>query len=164
MKTKKQIVVGLGELLWDVFPTGKRAGGAPVNFVYHATQLGSEGYAISAIGNDVLGAEIIQELKKNRINYVIETVEYPTGSVIVELNHGSPTYTIVEDVAWDHIPLTTEAIELVRRADAVSFGTLALRSEETRNTLFSLLSYVSPDALRFFDINIRQSYYSEELI
>ncbi|WP_080903215.1 carbohydrate kinase [Parabacteroides sp. Marseille-P3160] len=164
MKTKKQIVVGLGELLWDVFPTGKRAGGAPVNFVYHATQLGSEGYAISAIGNDVLGAEIIQELKKNRINYVIETVEYPTGSVIVELNHGSPTYTIVEDVAWDHIPLTTEAIELVRRADAVSFGTLALRSEETRNTLFSLLSYVSPDALRFFDINIRQSYYSKELI
>lgn len=161
---KKTIVVGLGEVLWDVFPSGKRAGGAPINFVYHATQQGAEGYAVSAIGNDVLGTEIVQELKKNQIEYVLETVEYPTGSVLVELKDGSPTYTIVEEVAWDHIPLTEEAVNLVRRADAVSFGTLALRSRESRETILSLLDAASPTAMRFFDINLRQSYYSAELI
>ena len=80
MEKSKPVVVGIGELLWDVFPDVKKAGGAPINFVYHATQLGAEGYAISAVGNDVFGTEIIQELDKNGIdsNY-ISTVEYPTG-------------------------------------------------------------------------------------
>ena len=88
MEKSKPVVVGIGELLWDVFPDVKKAGGAPINFVYHATQLGAEGYAISAVGNDVFGTEIIQELDKNGIdsNY-ISTVEYPTGSVMVELKN-----------------------------------------------------------------------------
>ena len=105
MEKSKPVVVGIGELLWDVFPDVKKAGGAPINFVYHATQLGAEGYAISAVGNDVFGTEIIQELDKNGIdsNY-ISTVEYPTGSVMVELKNGIPSYTIIEGVAWDHIP------------------------------------------------------------
>ncbi|WP_106831903.1 carbohydrate kinase family protein [Parabacteroides pacaensis] len=164
MKENKPVVVGIGELLWDVLPTGKRAGGAPVNFVYHATQLGAEGYAISAVGNDVAGTEILQELEKNHIKHCISTVEYPTGSVMVELNNGSPTYTIIEGVAWDHIPLTSEAIEIVKRADAVCFGTLAQRNGESRETLLSLLPYAPEEALRFFDINLRQAYYSKELI
>ena len=79
MKDSKPVVVGIGELLWDVLPTGKRAGGAPINFVYHATQLGAEGYAISAVGNDVFGTEIVQELDKNGICHLLGTVEYPTG-------------------------------------------------------------------------------------
>ena len=93
MEKSKPVVVGIGELLWDVFPDVKKAGGAPINFVYHATQLGAEGYAISAVGNDVFGTEIIQELDKNGIdsNY-ISTVEYPTGSVMVELKNGIPSY------------------------------------------------------------------------
>lgn len=101
MEKSKPVVVGIGELLWDVFPDVKKAGGAPINFVYHATQLGAEGYAISAVGNDVFGTEIIQELDKNGIdsNY-ISTVEYPTGSVMVELKNGIPSYTIIEGVAW----------------------------------------------------------------
>ena len=161
----KPIIVGIGELLWDVLPTGKRAGGAPVNFVYHATQMGAEGYAISAVGNDVFGTEIIQELEKNHIvSDYISKVEYPTGSVLVELEKGVPTYTIIEGVAWDHIPLTQSSIELMKRADAVCFGTLAQRSIESRQTLKSLLSYVPDSALCFFDINIRQSFYSKELI
>lgn len=165
MEKNKPIVVGIGELLWDVFPTVKRAGGAPINFVYHATQLGAEGYAISAVGNDVSGTEILQELDKNQISHRIATVEYPTGSVLVELNaHGSPTYTIIEGVAWDHIPLTQPAVELMKRADAICFGTLAQRSADSRATLQSLLSYAPADALRFFDINIRQHYYSKEVI
>ena len=106
MKDSKPVVVGIGELLWDVLPTGKRAGGAPINFVYHATQLGAEGYAVSAVGNDVFGTEIVQELDKNGICHLLGTVEYPTGSVMVELKDGIPTYTIIEGVAWDHIPLT----------------------------------------------------------
>ena len=112
MEKSKPVVVGIGELLWDVFPEVKKAGGAPINFVYHATQLGAEGYAISAVGNDVFGTEIIQELDKNGIdsNY-ISTVEYPTGSVMVELKNGIPSYTIIEGVAWDHIPLTQASID-----------------------------------------------------
>lgn len=164
MENIKPVVVGIGELLWDVLPTGKRAGGAPINFVYHATQLGAEGYAISAVGNDVFGTEIIQELDKNGIAYLLGSVEYPTGSVMVELKEGIPTYTIIEGVAWDHIPLTQEAIHLVKRADAICFGTLAQRSLESRTTIHTLLSYARESALRFFDINIRQSYYSKALI
>ena len=94
MENKKPVIVGIGELLWDVLPTGKRAGGAPVNFVYHATQLGAEGYAISAVGNDLAGTEILQELDKNGIGHSIATVDYPTGTVLVELNKGIPTYNI----------------------------------------------------------------------
>lgn len=164
MENKKPIVVGIGELLWDVLPTGKRAGGAPINFVYHATQMGAEGYAISAVGNDLSGTEIVQELGKNHISNSLGTVEYPTGSVMVELKEGIPTYTIIEGVAWDHIPLTQESIDLIKKADAICFGTLALRSQASKETILSLLSYAREDALRFFDINIRQSYYSKELI
>lgn len=164
MQKSKPVVVGIGELLWDVFPTGKKAGGAPINFVYHATQLGAEGYAVSAVGNDVFGMEILQELDKNGISYCIGKVEYPTGSVMVELNKGIPTYTIIEGVAWDHIPLTQEAIDLMKRTDAVCFGTLAQRAPESRATVKALLSYAPAESLRFFDINIRQHYYSKELI
>ena len=162
MEKSKPVVVGIGELLWDVFPDVKKAGGAPINFVYHATQLGAEGYAISAVGNDVFGTEIIQELDKNGIdsNY-ISTVEYPTGSVMVELKNGIPSYTIIEGVAWDHIPLTQASIDLMKRADAVCFGTLAQRAAESRETLRTLLSYMPSHALRFFDINIRQHFYRD---
>ena len=156
MKDSKPVVVGIGELLWDVLPTGKRAGGAPINFVYHATQLGAEGYAVSAVGNDVFGTEIVQELDKNGICHLLGTVEYPTGSVMVELKDGIPTYTIIEGVAWDHIPLTQEAVDLVKEADAICFGTLAQRSPESRATIHALLSYARKEALRFFDVNIRR--------
>lgn len=164
MENKRPVVVGIGELLWDVLPNGKRAGGAPINFVYHATQCGAEGYAISAVGNDVYGAEILQELDKNHIAHCISTVEYPTGCVMVELKEGIPTYNIIEGVAWDHIPLTQEAIAIMKRADAICFGTLAQRAEESRETLSALLEVAPKEALRFFDINIRQHYYSKELI
>lgn len=164
MKNNKPLVVGIGELLWDVFPDQKKAGGAPINFVYHATQMGAEGCAISAVGNDVSGTEIIQELEKNKICNYIELTGHPTGSVLVELNNGSPTYTIIEGVAWDYLPLTQQAIDLVKDADAVCFGTLAQRSPVSRETIRTLLKYAPENALRFFDINLRQHYYSKELI
>lgn len=164
MADKKPFIVGIGELLWDVFPTGKRAGGAPVNFVYHAAQAGAEGCAVSAVGDDKLGREILQELKNSGIRGIISTVPYSTGRVLVELKDGIPSYTIVENVAWDHLPLTPEALAAVSRADAVCFGTLSLRSTHTRDTVKKLLAATPQTALRFFDINLRQSYYSKELV
>lgn len=164
MKIEKPIVVGIGELLWDMLPTGKRAGGAPINFVYHATQLGAEGYALSAVGKDELGTEILEELKKNHIDNLVTSVDYPTGTVNVSLVDGNPTYTIIEGVAWDHIPFTDKARNLVRHANAVCFGTLALRSDESRETIFKLLRSLPDRCMRFFDVNIRQHFYSKLLI
>lgn len=163
-ESKQPLVVGIGEVLWDVFPTGKKAGGAPINFVYHATQMGAKGYAVSAVGDDDLGKEILKELKDNNINYIIETVPYPTGTVLVTLNDGIPSYEIVQNTAWDNIPLSQAAIDITKQADAICYGTLALRSENTRKTVNTLLSYAPKNAIRFFDINLRQNYYSKELI
>jgi fructokinase len=147
-----------------MFPGGKKAGGAPVNLVYHASRLGAEGYAISAVGNDAFGREILRELDKNHIGHCIETIGHPTGSVKVELTDGIPAYTITESVAWDYIPPAQEAIALVKRADAICFGTLAQRSPVSRDTISALLAYAQENTLRFFDINLRQHYYSKELI
>ena len=160
----KPIIIGIGELLWDMLPTGKKVGGAPVNFAYHASRLGAAGYAVSAVGKDALGDEIIQEIDKVNINPVIERVNYPTGTVGVELNEGIPAYTINEGVAWDYIPLTEAMKQLAKRADAVCFGTLAQRSEVSRNTIQALLYCVPVDSYRILDINIRQHYYSEKVI
>lgn len=160
----KPVVVGIGEILWDMLPGGKRAGGAPINFVYHATALGAEGYAVSAVGNDDDGRDIIAELKQNKIDHVLARTPYPTGKVLVELKNGIPAYTIVENVAWDHIPYSDDASAVIRRADAVCFGTLASRNPESRDTLIRLLQEAPADALRFFDINLRGNYYSAELI
>ena len=164
MEKNRPVIVGVGELLWDMLPTGKRAGGAPVNFVYHAACMGADGYAISAIGKDELGKEVVRELDDNRIKHSLGIVDYPTGTVEVVLKDGNPTYNIIQDVAWDHIPLTVEAEELVKKADAVCFGTLAQRSPESRETIQTLLKNTRKEALLIFDINIRQSYYSKELI
>lgn len=160
----KPTIIGIGELLWDMLPSGKRAGGAPVNFVYNATQLGAEGYAISAVGNDELGDEILQELAKSNITGIIERNNYPTGTVDIVLNNGIPSYTIVENVALDHINVTPQAIEIMKKADAVCFGTLALRNAHSAKSIKELLSYTQQDTLRLFDINLRSNFYSAELI
>lgn len=161
---KKPVVVGIGELLWDMLPTGKKAGGAPINFVYHASQLGAEGYAISAVGNDDLGREILKELDDNSIRYLIEKVPYPTGTVQVTLQDGIPDYVIDERVAWDHLSPTSDAIDLAERVDAICFGTLGQRSAQSRETIQAILSFAPDEAYRCFDINLRQHYYTKELI
>ena len=164
-KERKPIIVGIGELLWDMLPTGKKAGGAPINFVYHASRLGAEGYAISAIGDDMLGKEIIEELDRYHIQHLIEKVPYPTGTVKVGLTEeGIPSYTISERVAWDHIIATSNAVDLAEQADAICFGTLAQRSAQSRETIQAISSFAPEDAYRLFDINLRQHYYSKELI
>ena len=165
MKIKKQpIVVGIGELLWDVFPDGKKAGGAPINFVYHATQLGAKGYAVSAVGNDDLGREILSRLKQSGINGIIEHVDYPTGKVLITLQNGIPEYEIVQNAAWDHLLCSAKAVQILQQADAVCFGTLALRNSDSREHILQMLSCVPDTAVKLYDINLRQHYYSSELI
>ena len=116
-----------------MLPTGKKAGGAPINFVYHASRLGAERYAISAVGDDGLGREILEELDNNSIRYLIEKVPYPTGTVQVTLQDGVPDYIINERVAWDHLSPTSNAIDLAERADSVP------HSQERRYKRFFLL-------------------------
>lgn len=126
----KQIVVGLGEALWDCLPNGCKLGGAPANFAYHASQFGFEAYAISAVGNDALGDRTLAELKKRHLNCIIPRVGFPTGTVQVQLDaEGVPTYDIKQDVAWDNITFTPEMAQLAQKCACVCFGSLAQRND-----------------------------------
>lgn len=160
----KPTIIGIGELLWDMLPSGKKAGGAPINFVYHTYKLGADSYAVSAVGNDLLGDEILEEINKTGINHIINRVDYPTGTVNVSLEDGIPTYTIIENVAWDYIQTSDKLEELVKSADVVCFGTLAQRSETSRNIIQTILSLVPVDAYRIFDINLRERFYTKKVI
>ena len=160
----KKVIVGIGEILWDMLPSGKALGGAPANFAYHATRLGEEGWAVSAIGDDALGREIIDIVEEKRLKSLVSITDKPTGTVQVELDaKGVPTYTIMEDVAWDNIPFTPEMEALACRADAVCFGSLVQRMA-SRASVLRFLRATRPDALKVFDINLRQHYYSREVL
>ena len=160
----KKVIVGIGEILWDMLPSGKALGGAPANFAYHATRLGEEGWAVSAIGDDALGREIMDIVTDKRLKNIISRTDKPTGTVQVELDaKGVPTYTIMEDVAWDNIPFTPEMAALARRADAVCFGSLVQRMA-SRESVLRFLRATRPETLKVFDINLRQHYYSREVL
>ena len=161
---EQPVVIGLGEILWDMLPGGKRAGGAPVNFAYHAGMNHVEAWAISAVGDDELGRELLEVARYNGIRMMAETVDHPTGTVKVELDGTIPTFIICEDVAWDYIPLSVQALTLVKRASAISFGTLAQRSECSKRTIQGLVKAAPAGALKVFDINLRQNFYSKDII
>lgn len=162
---KKYTIVGIGELLFDVFPDRKALGGAPTNFAYHCQQLGHEAISVSAIGRDALGEEIKAELQARQLPAILQETDYPTGTVQVTLSAtGSPTYEISEGVAWDHIAFTDELRALAQRTDAVCFGSLAQRHEISRTAILSFLKAMPEDSLRIFDINLRLQYYTRETI
>lgn len=161
---RKKVIVGIGELLWDMLPSGKAIGGAPANFAYHAGRLGEEGWVVSAVGDDALGHEILDVLDEKRLHSLVSMVDKPTGTVQVSLDDaGVPTYTIVEDVAWDHIPFTSKMQELASRADAVCFGSLVQRNG-SRASVLKFLEAVPASALKVFDINLRQHFYTPEIL
>lgn len=161
----KNIVVGLGEILWDVFPERKVLGGAPANFAYHASQFGFNGYAVSAIGDDLLGKEILTSLEEKGLNYLLEKTDYPTGTVQVTLNKaGVPQYEICENVAWDNIPFTARTENLAKNTQTVCFGSLAQRNSVSRETIRKFISAMPEDSLKIFDINLRLNFYSKEII
>lgn len=161
----KRYIVGLGEALWDVLPEGKKLGGAPANFAYHAGQFGLDTIAISALGEDPLAEETIESFKEHGLNYLMPRVPYPTGTVQVTLTgEGIPTYDIKENVAWDNIPFTPEIEEIAKNARAVCFGSLAQRNVVSRETIAKFLDATPDDCLKICDINLRQQFYSKEIL
>lgn len=163
----KNIAVGIGEALWDVLPEGRKIGGAPANFAYHVGQFGLPSCVVSAVGDDELGREIVARFEEKGLRYILPVVAEPTGTVEVELDGaGVPRYDIREDVAWDNIPVTPELEELAQEVRAVCFGSLAQRSEVSRNTIRRFLEAVPrrEDTLIVFDVNLRQHFYSHEIL
>ena len=161
------IIVGMGEALWDVLPEGKKIGGAPANFAYHVSQFGLDSCVVSAVGEDKLGKEILDNFDEKQLTYQIEQVPYPTGTVQVELDEaGVPCYDIKEGVAWDNIPFTPELEDLARRTRAVCFGSLAQRSIVSRETINRFLDTMpeGEDQWKIFDINLRQGFYPQEIL
>ena len=162
---ENRYVVGLGEILFDVFPTGSKLGGAPANFAHHAGQHGLHSVAVSAVGNDMLGDEAVRLLNDKDLHHLLPVVDYPTGTVQVSLDKdGVPTYDIKQGVAWDNIPFTEETLEVAENAAAVCWGSLAQRSEKSRNTIYEFLDHTPEDCLKIFDINLRQNFYTKEII
>ncbi len=167
MQNKEKVVIGMGEALWDVLPEGKKIGGAPANFAYHVSQFGLPSCVISAVGDDALGKEIIENFTSKGLNHKVATVPYPTGTVQVEIDQaGIPQYDIKENVAWDNIPFTPELEELAKRTQAICFGSLAQRNVVSRETINKFLDAMpdTPDTLRVFDINLRQGFYNKEIL
>jgi fructokinase len=159
-------IVGIGEVLWDVFADQRRLGGAPANFAFHAVQLGHEASIVSRVGNDEPGRELLAALRAHTTStrYVQTDPQHPTGTVQVALApDGTPEFTISPNVAWDYLQLDEPLLELARGADAVCFGTLAQRSPATRNTIQAFLA-AAPRALKIFDVNLRQHFWSAQLI
>ena len=149
---EKRYVVGLGEALWDVLPEGKKLGGAPANFAYHAGQFGLQTLAISALGEDALAAETIAALKEHGLNYLMPHVPYPTGTVQVTLSgDGIPAYEIKEGVAWDNIPYTPEIATIAKSCRAVCFGSLAQRNVVSWATIRQFLDDTPADCVKIFD-------------
>lgn len=163
----KNYIVGLGEILWDVLPEGKKLGGAPANFAWHMCQFGLNGCAVSAIGDDRLGEEILDRLAEKNMYVCLEKTPYPTGSVIVELDdEGVPRYDIKQGVTYDNLPWTKNIEEIARETRAVCFGSLAQRNPVSRETIYHFLDTMPSreETLRIFDINLRQEFYSKEVI
>ena len=162
-----QLVVGMGEALWDMLPEGRKLGGAPANFAYHVSQFGLDSRVVSAVGDDELGNEILANFAEKQLECQIEKVAYPTGTVLVTLDEkGVPCYEIKEGVAWDNIPYTPALENLAKQTRAVCFGSLAQRNAVSRETINRFIDEMPQDenVLKIFDINLRQHFYSKELI
>ncbi len=163
----KPILVGLGEVLWDLFPTSKQLGGAPANFAFRAHSLGADGVVASCIGDDDFGRELEEQLSALGLSreYLFKDPMHQTGTVCVDVDEsGRPTYKIFERVAWDFIPSHPRLMSLAARADAVCFGSLAQRAPVSRSTIGAFLEHVRPECLRLFDVNLRPPFYTRDII
>jgi fructokinase len=160
-------VVGIGELLWDLFPEGARFGGAPVNFACHAAALGASVHVVTGVGNDELGRQAVEALQSHGVNpdAVAICERAPTGTVHVAVDvAGKAAFTFAPDVAWDHLQWSERFARLAAACDAVCFGTLGQRSAESRETIQRFVGATPAASLRVFDINLRPPFFSEEAI
>jgi fructokinase len=163
----KKRVVGLGEVLWDILPERTCLGGAPANFAYITTLMGDQGIVASCVGEDSRGIEALRRMEELGldIDHVETDRKHPTGTVMVELDgYGQARFQFADVVAWDFLQWTLDWQHLAETAQAVCFGSLAQRSEQSRITIRKFLAATSPDTLKVFDVNLRQSYYSEEIL
>ena len=160
-----KIIVGMGEALWDCLPEGKKIGGAPANFAYHASQFGFDSRVVSAVGADADGDEILDVFARKGLRTQIERVPYPTGTVQVTLDAvGVPCYEIEEGVAWDNIPFNKNIEAVARKTRAVCWGSLAQRNVVSRETIYKFLDATPADCMKIFDINLRQDFYTKDVI
>ncbi len=159
-------ILGIGELVWDVFPSGKQLGGAPVNFAYFAKELGAEAYPVAALGCDELGDEAMEVVRPSGLKLdFIQRNSLPTSRVLVTTDEeGVPQYEIVENVAWDAMECTPEILDLASQADVICWGSLAQRSRKSRESILAMIDAAPENCLRVFDINLRQKFYSKEVI
>lgn len=163
---KNITAVGLGEILWDVLPDVRKLGGAPANFAYHVNALGGTGIPVSRIGDDTLGKETLAELAAHGVSadHISIDPAHPTGTVNADIDtDGLATYTFPDDVAWDFLTLNDDAMQLAETIDAICFGTLAQRSETSRTAIHAFLQ-AAPQALKVYDINLRQDFHTPERI
>src|SRR5271168_2762741 len=167
MNSGKRTIVGLGELLWDLLPSGKQLGGAPANFAYIANLLGDAGIVASRIGRDPLADEVVSRLAQLGLSTACVQRDsiHPTGTVKVEIdNAGQPRFDISDPAAWDFLEWTPAWQQLAEDADAVCFGSLAQRSQSSRTTIRSFLHATRPEAVRIFDVNLRQTFYTSTIL
>jgi fructokinase len=165
---KRLTVVGIGEILWDVFPDGPHFGGAPANFACSVSELCSEMdvFMVGCVGRDDLGRQAIELLKSHGVHTsCVSTAEFPTGQVLVSLDEaGRPSFEIATDTAWDNMVWSDELEKLAGRADAICFGTLAQRSSKSRETIRKFLRGTRPECLRILDINLRPPFWDEAVV
>jgi fructokinase len=160
-------VAGIGEILWDVLDDNEELGGAPINFAYHINALGGHGIPVSTVGDDERGQRALVELANRGLT--IETISktnlFETGYVQVTLdNNGVPSYNFTSDKAWDHLLLNKQLLNMTNSFQGACFGTLAQRSEQSRKAIYSFIDSLPPNALRIYDLNLRQHFYSREVI
>ena len=167
MSNQRYKVVGLGEILWDMLPDGKQLGGAPANFAYISTLLGDDGIVATRLGSDSLGNEALRQLAALGVTtgFVQSDTVHPTGTVQVEVDHaGQPKFEIAEGVAWDFLEWTPHWQELSAQVDAICFGSLAQRALTSRATIRQFLGAARKQAVRVFDVNLRQAFFSQEVL
>lgn len=162
---KKQIMIGVGEILWDLLPGGRKLGGAPANFAYHCCQLNNRGVVISSVGDDEDGETIRGLLTSMNVEHLLGTSDYPTGTVTVAMDSdGVPQYTIHQEVAWDYLEVQHTQMELAAHADAICYGTLAQRNSVSAKTITEIIQSTPQGCHRIYDINLRQNYYSKKIV
>ena len=160
-------IVGIGDILWDCLPDGRKIGGAPANFAYYMNQFGYDSLVVSAVGKDELGLEIRDILDRASLKYILEVPGYPTGTVEIDLDeNGIPNYDIKENVAYDFIPFTSELEEVARRCNVACFGSMTQRNPVSRSTIRRFLETMpqTEETYKVFDINLRQNFYSKEIV
>ena len=163
----EHFIAGIGDILWDCFPEGRKIGGAPANFAYYMKQFGFESLMISAVGEDELGAEIHETLDRIGLDHLLQTVDYPTGTVMIELDdNGIPTYRIIENVSYDNISYTEQIDQIAKKCTVLCFGTLAQRNSVSRDSIRRFLQAMpqTDEIYKVFDINLRQNFYDKDIV